>query len=69
LRRQTDFDVAQTFAVGQLRKGHHSELLGAGERFHVASSSQFKLCRGYAARNAIKTSEWSEEQQRELLPI
>ena len=36
LRRQTRLDVAQTLAIGQLRKGHHAELLGAGHGLHVA---------------------------------
>ncbi len=36
LRRQTDFGTAQTLAVGQLRKGHHAELIGACHRLDVA---------------------------------
>ena len=28
---QTHFDIAQTFAVGQLREGHNAKLLGATE--------------------------------------
>ena len=31
LSRQTHFDIAQAFAVGQLRKGHDAKLLGATE--------------------------------------
>jgi len=29
LSRQTHFDIAQAFAVGQLREGHDAKLLGA----------------------------------------
>ena len=36
LRRQTGFDVAQALAVGQLREGHRSVLLGTGQRPHPA---------------------------------
>ena len=36
LRRQTDLNITQTFAVSQLGKGHHPELFGAGKRFGVA---------------------------------
>ncbi len=39
LRRQTGFDIAQALAVGELRKGHHPELLAAGKRLHVAVST------------------------------
>ena len=35
LRRQADLDVAQAFAVSQLRKRHYAELLGAGHRLDV----------------------------------
>ena len=36
LCRQTNFDIAQALAVGQLCKGHYTELFGAGKRFGVA---------------------------------
>lgn len=36
LRRKAHFDIAQTLAVGQLCKGHHPKLFGAGKRFGVA---------------------------------
>lgn len=36
LRRQADLDVAQAFAVSQLRKCHDAELLGTGHRLDVA---------------------------------
>jgi len=34
LRRQAGFNVAQAFAVSNLRKGHHPQLLGGVERSH-----------------------------------
>jgi len=36
LRREAGFDIAQTLAAGQLRKGHRTELFGTHERLHVA---------------------------------
>ena len=35
LRRKTDFDVAQALVVGQLRKGHHAELIDAGHGIYL----------------------------------
>ena len=35
LRAQAGFDVAQTFSVGQLRKGHAQELIQTAERANV----------------------------------
>ena len=35
LCRQTDFYIAQTLALGQLREGHHPELIGTGKRLHI----------------------------------
>jgi hypothetical protein len=35
LRIQTDFEVAEAFSIGQLRKRHGAKLLGAGERAHT----------------------------------
>jgi hypothetical protein len=35
LRIQTDFDVAETLSIGQLRKRHGAKLLGAGESAHT----------------------------------
>ena len=46
-----DFDIAQGFAVGQLRKGHGKELIQTGEVFDLV----IPLMRGHTAG---KSSQW-----------
>jgi len=65
IRQQTDFDVPQTLAVGQLREGHGAELLGAAQtaHFEIATIPQ------HNARKAGPRNELHELREQRLAQV